>query len=128
MMQEGRLLLRLVEEARITESDKWVAFYDAQYVLERAQWNLAKLTGNPLAAEPVSRSGGPPTRSAYVAASAPAVPRRTVGHRRACASLVASFAAGVPIEPTNVNPPSPLGHLGRSRIPSKWHGNIHLWV
>jgi hypothetical protein len=38
---------------------------------------------------------GPPTSSTYVAASARAIPRRPVGHRRACASLVAPFAAVV---------------------------------
>jgi len=48
-MQEGRILLRQVEESRIAESDKWVAFYDAQYALERAQWNLARQTGDLLA-------------------------------------------------------------------------------
>jgi len=48
-MQEGRILLRQVEESRIAESDKWVAFYDAQYALERAQWSLARQTGDLLA-------------------------------------------------------------------------------
>jgi len=49
LMQEGRILLRQVEESRIAESDKWVAFYDAQYVAERARWNLARQTGDLLA-------------------------------------------------------------------------------
>ncbi|MFN7997297.1 MAG: TolC family protein [Bryobacteraceae bacterium] len=49
MMQEGRLLLRQVEEARIAENDRWVAFYDAQYSLERAQWNLARQMGDLMA-------------------------------------------------------------------------------
>ncbi|HKA02487.1 MAG TPA: TolC family protein [Candidatus Solibacter sp.] len=44
-MQEGRLTLRQVEEARITENDKWIAFYDAQYALERARWSVLRLTG-----------------------------------------------------------------------------------
>jgi outer membrane protein len=48
-LQEGRILLRHVEESRIAESDKWVAFYDAQYAVERAQWNLARQTGDLLA-------------------------------------------------------------------------------
>ena len=48
-MQEGRILLRQVEESRIAESDKWVAFYDAQYAAERARWNLARQTGDLLA-------------------------------------------------------------------------------
>jgi outer membrane protein TolC len=44
-MQEGRLTLRQVEEARITESDKWIAFYDAQYTLEKARWSVLRITG-----------------------------------------------------------------------------------
>jgi outer membrane protein TolC len=36
-MQEGRAALRQVEEARVAETNKWIAFYDAQYVLERAR-------------------------------------------------------------------------------------------
>jgi outer membrane protein TolC len=49
LMHEGRILLRQVEESRIAESDKWVAFYDAQYAVERAYWNLARQTGDLLA-------------------------------------------------------------------------------
>jgi outer membrane protein len=45
-MQEGRLSLRQVEEARITENQKWIAFYDAQYALQRARWNVLRLTGD----------------------------------------------------------------------------------
>ena len=30
-MQEGRLSLRQVEESRIVENAKWIAFYEAQY-------------------------------------------------------------------------------------------------
>jgi outer membrane protein len=44
-MQEGRLTLREVEQARIVENQKWIAFYDAQYAAEKAQWNVARLTG-----------------------------------------------------------------------------------
>lgn len=44
-MQEGRAMLRQVEEARIVENHKWIAFYDAQYVLEKAKWNVLRLTG-----------------------------------------------------------------------------------
>jgi outer membrane protein len=50
LMHEGRLSLRLVEESRIAESDKWVAFYDTQYAFERARWSLARETGNLVAA------------------------------------------------------------------------------
>jgi outer membrane protein TolC len=49
-MQEGRLTMRLVEEARIVENQKWLAFYDAQYAAEKARWNLLRLTGNLLPA------------------------------------------------------------------------------
>jgi len=48
-MQEGRLTLRQVEEARIVENQKWIAFYDAQYNVERAQWYVLRLTGTLLA-------------------------------------------------------------------------------
>jgi outer membrane protein TolC len=44
--QEGRASLRQVEEARIVENDKWVAFYDAQYAMEKARWNVLRLTGD----------------------------------------------------------------------------------
>jgi outer membrane protein len=44
-MQEGRLTLREVEQARVVENQKWIAFYDAQYTLEKARWNVLRLTG-----------------------------------------------------------------------------------
>jgi outer membrane protein TolC len=44
-MQEGRTTLRQVEEARVQENDKWMAFYDAQYNVEKARWNLLRLSG-----------------------------------------------------------------------------------
>jgi outer membrane protein len=50
LLQEGRILLSQVEESRIAESAKWIAFYDAQYAVERAHWNLAKQTGDLLSA------------------------------------------------------------------------------
>ncbi|HLK49233.1 MAG TPA: TolC family protein [Bryobacteraceae bacterium] len=49
-MQEGRATLRQVEEARVAENGKWMAFYDAQSNAERARWNLLRLSGNLLAA------------------------------------------------------------------------------
>ena len=49
-MQEGRVTLRQVEEARVAENDKWMAFYDAQYTMERARWSVLRLTGDLLAA------------------------------------------------------------------------------
>ena len=48
-MQEGRASMRNVEEARILENQKWIAFYDSQYTVEKAQWNVLRLTGNLLA-------------------------------------------------------------------------------
>ena len=50
LLQEGRILLSHVEESRIAESGKWIAFYDSQYAVERARWNLARLTGDLLSA------------------------------------------------------------------------------
>ncbi len=44
-MQEGRLGLRQVEEARLTENQKWIAFYDAQFAVEKVRWNVLRLTG-----------------------------------------------------------------------------------
>lgn len=45
MMQEGRIGLREVEEARLAENDKWMAFYDAQYTVEKARWYVLRLSG-----------------------------------------------------------------------------------
>jgi outer membrane protein len=45
MMQEGRLSLRQMEEARMVENDKWIALYDAQYAVEKAKWYVLRLTG-----------------------------------------------------------------------------------
>lgn len=44
-MQEGRLGLREVEQARVAENQKWIAFFDAQYAAEKAKWNVLRLTG-----------------------------------------------------------------------------------
>ncbi|MEO8370999.1 MAG: TolC family protein [Candidatus Solibacter sp.] len=45
-MQEGRLTLRQVEEARVAENAKWIAFYDTQYLIEKARWSVLRLTGD----------------------------------------------------------------------------------
>ncbi len=45
LMQEGRLTLREVEQARVAENRKWIAFYEAQYAAEKARWNVLRLTG-----------------------------------------------------------------------------------
>ena len=44
-MQEGRMVLRDVEQARVAENQKWIAFYEAQYAAEKAKWNVLRLTG-----------------------------------------------------------------------------------
>jgi outer membrane protein TolC len=44
-MQEGRVDLREVEQARVAENQKWIAFYEAQYAAEKARWNVLRLTG-----------------------------------------------------------------------------------
>lgn len=49
LLQEGRITMRQVEDARLVESDKWIAFYDAQYAVEKARWNVLRLTGGLLA-------------------------------------------------------------------------------
>ena len=47
---EGRSSLRQVEEARIAENDKWLAFYDAEYATLRARWDVLRQTGMLVAA------------------------------------------------------------------------------
>ncbi len=49
-MEQGRASLRQVEEARLAESEKWVAFLEAHYGVERARLNLLKQSGDLLAA------------------------------------------------------------------------------
>lgn len=49
-MEEGRASLKQVEEARFAESEKWLAFLDAHYGVERARLNLLKQSGDLLAA------------------------------------------------------------------------------
>jgi outer membrane protein len=44
-LQEGRAPLRQVEEARLLENDKWMAFHDAQCTVEKARWNVLLVTG-----------------------------------------------------------------------------------
>ena len=43
--QEGRQTMRQVEESRLQENDKWIAFHDAQYAVEKARWNVVRLGG-----------------------------------------------------------------------------------
>jgi outer membrane protein len=48
-LEEGRASLQQVEEARFIEDQKWIAFLDAHYALERARLNLLSQTGELLA-------------------------------------------------------------------------------
>jgi len=43
--QEGRQTMRQVDEARLAENGRWIAFYDAQYALEKARWNVLRVNG-----------------------------------------------------------------------------------
>jgi outer membrane protein TolC len=45
-MGEGRVALRQVEEARILENEKWIAFYDSQFTAEKARLALLRETGD----------------------------------------------------------------------------------
>jgi len=49
-MNDGRATLRDLEQARIDESEKWIAFYDAQFNQERARLDVLRQTGNLLEA------------------------------------------------------------------------------
>ncbi len=49
-MKEGRVPLRQVEEARLLENDKWMAFHDGQFAVEKARWNVLLVTGGLLPA------------------------------------------------------------------------------
>ena len=49
-LEEGRATLRQVEQARFAEHEKWIAFLDAQFTLERARLDLLHRTGGLLAA------------------------------------------------------------------------------
>ena len=60
LLQEGKITLRQVEEARAAENEKWIALYDAQYALERSRWAVLRLTGDLLTAvESLPAAGDP---------------------------------------------------------------------
>ncbi len=48
--EEGRASLKDVEQARIQETEKWMAYYDAQHVLDRVKLDLMRQTGTLVAA------------------------------------------------------------------------------
>ena len=45
-LEEGRITRQAVEEARMAEQEKWLAFYDSQHAVEKAKLLLLKQTGN----------------------------------------------------------------------------------
>ena len=49
-MEEGRAAMRQVDEARSAENEKWLAFYQAQHDVEKAELALLKQTGTLMAA------------------------------------------------------------------------------
>jgi outer membrane protein TolC len=48
--EEGRVTLKQLEEARFLEQEKWIAFHNAGFVLERARLNVLRQSGTLLAA------------------------------------------------------------------------------
>lgn len=49
-MEEGKVTLRQLEEARYAENEKWQAWMDSRYALERAKFALLKEAGDLIAA------------------------------------------------------------------------------
>jgi outer membrane protein len=49
-LNEGRVPRSSVDQARMAEQEKWIAYYDAQNTVEKAKLNLLKQTGTLLAA------------------------------------------------------------------------------
>jgi hypothetical protein len=49
-MEEGRSTLKEVEELRVAEQEKWIAYFGAQASLEHARFALLERTGGLLAA------------------------------------------------------------------------------
>jgi outer membrane protein TolC len=46
---EGRIPRQRVDDARLNEQEKWIAFYDAQHAREKARLNVLKQTGTLIA-------------------------------------------------------------------------------
>ncbi|MBV8820271.1 MAG: hypothetical protein JO022_18060, partial [Acidobacteriaceae bacterium] len=44
-MEEVRITKQAVDEARLQEQEKWIAFYDAEHVVEKAKLSLLRHTG-----------------------------------------------------------------------------------
>jgi outer membrane protein len=49
-LAEGRVNQLSVDDARLNEQEKWIAFYEAQHALEKAKLNLLRQTGTLVAA------------------------------------------------------------------------------
>jgi outer membrane protein TolC len=47
--EEGRASIQELEQVRFQEQEKWIAYYDAQYAVERAKLDLLKQTGGLMA-------------------------------------------------------------------------------
>ena len=47
---EGRVLQQRVDDARLNEQEKWIAYYDAQHAVEKARLDVLRQTGTILAA------------------------------------------------------------------------------
>ena len=50
LLGEGRATQQRVDDARLNEQEKWIAFYDAQHTVEKARLNLLRETGTLTAA------------------------------------------------------------------------------
>jgi outer membrane protein TolC len=44
-LDEGRTTRQAVDEGRMMEQEKWIAYYESQHVLEKAKLNLLRQTG-----------------------------------------------------------------------------------
>ena len=49
-LDEGRVPLQKVDDARLNEQEKWIAFYDSEHAVEKAHLNVLRQTGTLLAA------------------------------------------------------------------------------
>lgn len=50
LLSEGRATQQRIDDARLNEQEKWIAFYDAQHTVEKARLNLLRETGTLTAA------------------------------------------------------------------------------
>jgi outer membrane protein len=50
LLGEGRTTQQRVDDARLVEQEKWIAFYDGQHIVQKARLNLLRETGTLMAA------------------------------------------------------------------------------